>query len=82
MASVKNNGFFSEEFAVFRGVSKGYPVSAQLFILCMEVLSSYISQNVQIKGFIIDNDGTYTKGETYICSMLAMPHCSCTISST
>ena len=54
-AVVKNNGYFSEEFALSRGVRQGCPVSALLFILCMEVLACNIRQNNMIGGLDITN---------------------------
>ena len=52
-ACVKNNGFISEEFSLYRGVRQGCPVSSLLFILCMEVMSSHIRQATNIKGLEI-----------------------------
>ena len=49
IASVKNNGYFSEEFEVSRGVRQGCPVSSLLFVLCMEALANSVRQNVDIK---------------------------------
>ncbi len=54
-ASVKNNGFLSEEFSLYRGVRQGCPVSALLFILCMEVLACRIKQNDRISGLCLDS---------------------------
>ena len=58
-AFVKNNGYLSEEFNIYCGVRQGCPVSALLFILCMEVLSCYLRQNMNIRG--LDIDGNETK---------------------
>ena len=55
-AYVKNNGFFSEEFFLARGVRQGCQVSSLLFILCMEVLACHIRQNDGIRGLNIDKD--------------------------
>ena len=55
-AYVKNNGFFSEEFFLTRGVRQGCQVSSLLFILCMEVLACHIRQNDGIRGLNIDKD--------------------------
>ncbi len=56
-AFVKNNGHFSDEFSLSRGVRQGCPVSSLLFILCMEVLSCYIQQNNNIMGLSLDDQG-------------------------
>ena len=56
IASVKNNGYFSEEFEVSRGVRQGCPVSSLLFVLCMEVLANSVRQNVDIKGLSLDEN--------------------------
>ena len=52
-AFVKNNGYFAEEFNIYCGIRQGCPVSALLFILCMEVLSCYLRQNMNIRRFNI-----------------------------
>ena len=58
VAFIKNNGFFSAEFALTRGVRQGCPVSALLFILCTEVLACSIRQNVHIQGLKLDEQGS------------------------
>ena len=58
-AFVKNNGYLSEEINIYCGVRQGCPVSALLFILCMEVLSCHLRQNMNIRG--LDIDGNKTK---------------------
>ncbi len=57
-AFVKNNGHFSEEFTLSRGVRQGCPVSSLLFILCMEVLACHIRQNDRITGLSLDDNGS------------------------
>jgi len=56
-AVIKNNGHFSAEFLLTRGVRQGCPVSALLFILCVEVLACHIRQNGDITGLKLDNEG-------------------------
>ena len=56
-AVVKNNGYFSDPILIKRGVRQGCPVSALLFILCMEVLALYINQNDDLKGLSLSSDG-------------------------
>ena len=58
-AFIKNNGFFSEEFDVYRGVKQGCSLSSLLFILCVEVLSQHINQNSEIKGLYLDQDNIH-----------------------
>ena len=48
--TVKNNGWLTEYINVSRSVKQGCPVSALLFILCIEMLSRKISLNDSIKG--------------------------------
>ena len=52
IAAIKNNGYLSNDISLFRGVRQGCPVSALLFILCMEILSNSIKQNPNIKDYI------------------------------
>ena len=54
--SVTNNGFHSEFFNISRGIRQGCPNSALLFILCVEVLATYIREQENIKGIMIGNN--------------------------
>lgn len=48
---IKNNGHISNYFEVSRGIRQGCPVSALLFILCVEVLGIKIRNTELLKGF-------------------------------
>ena len=54
----KNNGYLSDTFHIYRGIRQGCPVSALIFILCMEVLAGYIRQNNEIQGLKLDKYAT------------------------
>ena len=48
---VKNNGYISEKFSIYRGIRQGCPVSALIFILSVEILGLKIRQQNEVKGF-------------------------------
>lgn len=48
--SVTNNGFHTGFFKISRGVRQGCPISALLFVLCVEVLAIKIRENGSING--------------------------------
>jgi len=48
---IKNNGYLSDKFSISRGVRQGCPVSALLFVLCIEILGVKIRQHEELRGF-------------------------------
>ena len=54
MISIKNNGYISDSFEIYRGVRQGCPISCLIFILCVEVLADSIRQNKDLKGIKLD----------------------------
>ena len=52
--TIKNNGHFSEELQLQKGIRQGCPASALLFTLCVEILWKAINQNKEVKGINID----------------------------
>ncbi len=53
-----NNGNFSEFFNVKKGVRQGCPLSAYIFILCIEILSRKVDNNTDITGLILGHTET------------------------
>ncbi len=49
--SIKNNGWFSKDIKLHRGVRQGCPLSALLFVLTVEIMAIKIRQNKNIHGF-------------------------------
>ena len=49
-----NNGFSSDFFTITRGIRQGCPISALLFILTVEVLSTTLKNSKNIKGISIN----------------------------
>ena len=47
----KSNGFLSDQIHISRGVRQGCPVSALLFIQCIEILGIKVRQHRSLHGF-------------------------------
>ena len=56
---VKVNGFLTETIDIRRGVRQGCPLSALLYVLCAEVLTTNIRKNENIKGFMLNNSNEH-----------------------
>ena len=52
---VTNHGHFSTFFTTTRGIGQGCPISALLFLLCVELLANEIRENKNIKGIQISD---------------------------
>ena len=53
---VINNGLFSEQFKLERGVRQGDPLSPYLFVVAIEILAISLRSNEHIEGIKIDTD--------------------------
>ena len=52
---VMNNGHSSQFFNITRGIRQGCPVSALLFLLCVEILALNIANDDTVKGLLFDD---------------------------
>ena len=50
LVSIKNNGWFSEDIQLKRGVRQGCPLSALLFVITVEIMAISIRNNNSING--------------------------------
>ena len=50
-ACIKNNGHISDTFKISRGIRQGCPMSALLFIICVEVLGIKVRSSQSLAGF-------------------------------
>lgn len=67
-SQVNLNGFMTKKFELQRGVPQGDPISAYLFILCIEVLAHKLRSNKRIKRITLP-DGTTVLTEIYADDM-------------
>ena len=47
----KNNGYLSKEIELHSGLRQGCPISALIFILCVEIMAIKLRENPNIIGF-------------------------------
>ena len=67
-SKVKVNGYHTNDFKIERGVRQGCPLSALLYVLCLEVLSTNIRTDPGIQGVKL-NDNIVHKETTYVDDM-------------
>ena len=84
-AYIKNNGHISETFNMSRGIRQGCPVSALLFIICVEILAKKVRNSETLAGFnfgypqkpikinqYADDGIMFLNNRTELCSALAI----------
>ena len=64
-ACVKNNGYLTHDFALTCGIRQGCPISAILFILCVEVLAIKVRSDKNLNGFHFGNEKKNVKLSQY-----------------
>ena len=62
---VKVNGFLTDSIEIHRGVRQGCPLSALLYVLCLEVLTTNIRRNENIIGYRITQNSHENKELIY-----------------
>ena len=61
LSSIKINGFLTTFIKLMRSVKQGCPLSALIFIICVEILAIAIKNNQDIQGIIIANKNKIKK---------------------
>ena len=56
MLSIINNGTFSANFELGRGVRQGDPLSPYLFVIAIEILAAAIRTSTDIKGIKLESE--------------------------
>lgn len=69
-ACIKNNGYLSETFSIERSVRQGCPVSALLFVLCVEIFAIKVRNNEELAGFTFGNINKHIKISQYADDMI------------
>ena len=64
-ACIKNNGYMSDCFEISRGIRQGCPVSALIFVLCVEILAITIRNSTSLQGFCFGNEDNKIKISQY-----------------
>ena len=64
-ASVCNNGYFTDEIDLRRGIRQGCPLSLPLYCLVAEVLATSVRANDKIHGFHLPGQSTQVKNVLY-----------------
>ena len=54
-ARIQNNGYFTEDIPIEKGVRQGGPASTTLFLACAEILAIELKNNKEIKGIPVQD---------------------------